>query len=302
MIINSPRTLLRMLGDLWSIMVPIAIYMGLISWLDILYHYEEYNLPVSIIAIPGTVIGLLLAFRTNSCYCRWWEARIIWGAIVNDSRTWVRQLLEFSDTGKEPAVADPHLRAMAYRQSAWCYTLARSLRKQSPLVDVEHLIEEPERDQLEKHDNVPNAILLNQAEGLRAFHDENKLNTYQFVELERTLLRLTDSMGGCERIKNTTFPTSYSYLVSIFIYLFIILLPFGLAAMPPLGLFATALSLAFTFLIIDRVADYLQDPFEDRPSDTPMLGLSRTIEINIRQMLGETEVPERSTPSNGIIY
>jgi len=302
MIVDSPRTLLRLLLGLWSVGIPIAIYIGIVSWLDLLYHFEEYNLPVAIVAIPGTVIALLLAFRTNSCYDRWWEARILWGAIVNDSRTWVRQLIEFIDFEQEQAEQHIDIRTMAYRQSAWCYALARSLRKQNPFKDLKHLLQETEIEQLETHSNVPNGILLHQAKALRAFYDQSKLETYQFVELEKTLTRLTDSMGACERIKNTTFPTSYSRLVSFLIYLFIIYLPFALLAIPPIGLFFTALTLAFAFLVIDRAADYLQDPFENRPSDTPMLSLSRTIEINIKQMLGETDLPERVTPSNGVLY
>lgn len=302
MIINAPRTLLREFARVWVVGIPIAIYIAIISYLDLLYHFEEYNLPVPVVAIPGTVIGLLLAFRTNSCYGRWWEARTLWGAIVNDSRTWVRQLMEFLYSAQKPAEHNPDMRAMAYRQIAWCYALTRTLRGQDPFTDTESLLELNEIEPLKTHDHVPNAILLNQAKLLRRLHEEDKLETYQFVELERTLSRLTNSMGGCERIKNTTFPTSYSLLVSRLNYLFIVYLPFGLAAMPPLGLFLTAVTLALAFLVIDRAADFLQDPFENRPSDTPMHSLSRTIEINIKQMLGETDLPEKLTPSNGVLY
>lgn len=302
MIVNSPRTLLKQLTGVWVVGIPITIYIGVISYLDLLYHYEQFNLPVTMVTVPGTVIGLLLAFRTNSCYGRWWEARILWGAIVNDSRTWVRQLLEFFHDAEASAEEDPRIRLMAYRQIAWCYSLTRSLRKQEPCVDIEPLVGSEEIEQLSTHNNVPNAILLSQGKMLRELYEQDKLGTYEKVELERTLTRLTNSMGGCERIKNTTFPTSYSHLVSLLIYLFILLLPFGLADMPPLGLFFTALSLALGFLAIDRTADFLQDPFENLPSDTPMLALSRTIEINIKQMLGDAEIPEKLTPVDGVLY
>lgn len=302
MIVNSPRTLLKQLTGVWVVGIPITIYIGVISYLDLLYHYEQFNLPVTMVTVPGTVIGLLLAFRTNSCYGRWWEARILWGAIVNDSRTWVRQLLEFFHDAEASAEEDPRIRLMAYRQIAWCYALTRSLRKQEPCVDIEPLVGSEEIEQLSTHNNVPNAILLSQGKMLRELYEQDKLGTYEKVELERTLTRLTNSMGGCERIKNTTFPTSYSHLVSLLIYLFILLLPFGLADMPPLGLFFTALSLALGFLAIDRTADFLQDPFENLPSDTPMLALSRTIEINIKQMLGDAEIPEKLTPVDGVLY
>jgi len=108
-------------------------------------------------------------------------------------------------------------------------------------------------------------------------------------------------MGGCERIKNTTFPKSYSLLVHLLIYVFVMFLPFGLVEVPAIGLVVTSIILAFAFLLIERVSIYLQDPFSARSSDTPMLALSRTIEINIKQMLGEEIIPEPRRPENGVL-
>ena len=302
MIIDSPRTLLRTIAGLWTRVIPIALYIGLITWLDLLYHFEEFNVPLLMVTVLGTVIGLLLAFRTNSCYGRWWEARTLWGAIVNDSRTWVRQLIEFTHLAPEGREPDPRLQEMAYRQVAWCYALARHLRRQNPLTDVNALLSNQELTKLETQDNVPNALLLTQARQVQTLFRQGDMQVFQAVALEETLTRLTNSMGGCERIKNTTFPTSYRYLVRLLLTVFVLALPFGLAEMPPVGLFATALIVELSFLAIDRTADYLQDPFENLPSDTPMLGLSRTIEINVKEMLGESELPEKAMPVNGVLY
>ena len=113
---------------------------------------------------------------------------------------------------------------------------------------------------------------------------------------------MTNSMGGCERIKNTMFPTTYSRVVHWLIYVFVFFLPFGLVNVPAVGLVVTSLILSFAFLMIDRVSTYLQDPFSNRPSDTPMLSLSRTIEINIKQMMGEQELPQPRAPEDGVLY
>jgi putative membrane protein len=150
--------------------------------------------------------------------------------------------------------------------------------------------------------NVPNEMLLCQAKELRALYNEQQLELYQFVELERTLTRLTDSMGACERIKNTPFPQSYSRMVDGMIYSFALFLPFGLVKVPAVGLVLTAVVIPFGFLLIEKVAVYLQDPFSNRPSDTPMLTLSRTIEINIKQMLGDTDLPSKLEPVDGVYY
>ena len=282
----------------------IGLYVGIIAWLDIQYHLEKVNFPIALVVAPATFIGLLLGFRANSSYGRWWEARILWGAIVNDSRTWVRQLLQF-DQKSNPTSQDPvddGIRQMCLRQSAWCFALCNSLRGQDPEPDLKGLIPPDEIAGLKTQKNIPNAILQKQGRELRKLYEEGRLDHYTFVELERTLTRLTNSMGGCERIKNTVFPVSYSRMVTLLIYVFVVLLPFGLVNVHAVPLVATSLCLSIVFLLIDQIAQFLQDPFDGHPSDTLMQALSRTIEINIRQMLGDTELPEPVQPVNGILW
>lgn len=290
-----------MISELVIHLLPILIYIGIISALDYKYHLEEFDFPLTIVGVLGTVIGLLLAFRTNSSYDRWWEARILWGAIVNDSRTWTRQLLTFTPVENSDEVRQEKINDMAWRQIAWCYALTRSLRKQNVEEDLSCFLDAKEIERLGSSKNVPNDLLLKQAGELRQLYRDGSLELFQFVELEKTLTRLTNSMGGCERIKNTTFPKSYSLLVHLLIYVFVMFLPFGLVEVPAIGLIITSFILAFAFLLIERVSIYLQDPFSARSSDTPMLALSRTIEINIKQMLGEKEIPEPKQPVNGVL-
>ena len=301
MVVHSKIPFLKLISELVVHLVPILIYIGIISALDYQYHLEEFDFPLTIVGILGTVIGLLLAFRTNSSYDRWWEGRILWGAIVNDSRTWTRQLLEFTSFENADEAQQEKINSMAYRQIAWCYALARSLRKQNVEEDLPCFLNAKEIEGYRSSQNIPNDLLLKQAGELRQFYRDGSLELFQFVELEKTLTRLTNSMGGCERIKNTTFPKSYSLLVHLMIYVFVMFLPFGLVEVPAIGLIVTSIILAFAFLLIERVSIYLQDPFNARSSDTPMLALSRTIEINIRQMLRETDLPEAKQPIDGVL-
>jgi putative membrane protein len=204
--------------------------------------------------------------------------------------------------GDDREQISPAIRQMVYRQAAWCYALSRNLRGQDPIKDLHSLLSTAEIESYQGSHNVPNALLQRQGSELRDLFDQDGLDLYAFVELERTLSRLTNSMGGCERIKNTPFPASYSRMVHGMIYIFVLFLPFGLFNVPAAVLVATSLSLSYGCLLIDRVAMYLQDPFSNRPSDTPMLSLSRTIEINIRQMLEETQLPEKPLPVDGVLY
>ena len=188
-------TLWSVARELWRHFIAVVLYVSVIEGLDIRYDWKDNAFPLPVIAIMGTVIGLLLAFRTNSCYGRWWEARILWGAIVNDSRTWTRQLLEFTaSTGTE---CQTTLTRMCHRQIAWCYALSRGLRGQEATQDLGNLLAEEEICEIrEKH--LPNLLLLRQGQELRALRQQGHLETLEFVELEKTLLRLTNAMGGCE--------------------------------------------------------------------------------------------------------
>ncbi|UGU16559.1 bestrophin family protein [Sinomicrobium kalidii] len=275
----------------------VSILSVIIGIADELLHVGGIAIPLVIPTILGTAISLILTFRTGQSYNRWWEARIIWGAIVNDSRTLTRQLQGFVRTeGDEAESAKALVHRMVYRQMAWNYSLGQSLRKQDPMEHTDRFLSEEERNRIAKHDNVPNALLQLHTADLKEAIEKGWVNTYQQVQLDETLKRLCDSMGKSERIKNTVFPATYSLIVHLTIYLFIIILPFGLV--DDLGLIQIPLviTVAMAFFLIEKTAIYLQDPFENLPTDTPVTSIARTIEINLRQMLGETDVPPRTAP------
>jgi len=261
------------------------------------------TIPVAIPAMLGTALSILLGFRTNSAYDRWWEARKIWGAIVNDSRTFARQVLSLFKlpAGAERVEMSAMQREMIYRQIAWNYVLARSLRRQDPFPDVEAMLASDEIDALRTQDNQANALLQTQANRLRDALQLGYLDTFRFLPAESTLTRMCDHMGMCERIKNTVFPAHYSFLVTRIIWLFFLLLPSGLVASLGWVTVPVAFGIAVVFWLIEAMSGAIQDPFENASTDTPMLALSRTIEINLRQQLRETELPEKIQPVDGVL-
>ena len=251
------------------------------------YHALSINIPIAVPTIIGTIISLLLAFKSNQAYDRWWEARIVWGAIVNDSRTLVRQVLTFYKDPDFSIEANDFKERFAKRQAAWCYALAQSLRGKDPVKPIKTLLNEDEFRFVSNFKHVPNAILMLHGKDLKKALDQNKINSYQQVEMDGILTKLCDSMGKCERIKNTIFPTTYSMYIRFTLCLFIILLPFGLTDyLGWLQIPVVAMIGAACFLI-EKMAIHLQDPFENRPTDTPMISISNTIENNLMQMVNE---------------
>ena len=140
------------------------------------------------------------------------------------------------------------------------------------------------------------------ANRLSKLHQQDLINTYQFVAMDETLKRLCDEMGKCERIKNTVFPVQYSIYTRHGIILFILMLPFGM--LESTGPFVILISflVTFFFAMIEAIAHYLKDPFENKGSDIPMTALCNTIEINILQMIGASELPAKIIPdSKGVL-
>ncbi|MBT1703911.1 bestrophin family protein [Chryseosolibacter indicus] len=261
-------------------------------------NLHHITIPLTIPTIIGTIISLLLAFRSNQAYDRWWEARIIWGAIVNDSRSLIRQLQSFINDPEFSVEVSKFTERFAKRQIFWCYSLGQMLRNQDPLGHANEYLSKEDFKFISTHGHVPNALLLLHGRDLKYCLDEGLLNPFQQVELDKTLTRLCDSMGKCERIKKTVFPTTYGLYINFALYLFITLLPFGLTEYVGLVLVPLIILISAAFLFIEKMAIHLQDPFENKPTDTPMTSISRTIEKDLREMIRDYEyVQEKHTAS-----
>lgn len=266
--------------------------------LIVMFVTERYKdllpeMPLTIPAFIGTAISILLSFKLSQSYDRWWEARKIWGAIVNDSRSFVMQLQTLISKGNEDAI-----KKMAFRQIAWCYSLGQSLRGLNPTENLEKYITPEEFEQLKQHSNKPLALLHLHGQDIRALKENNQLDTFSQIQLDNTLVRLCDAQGKSERIKTTVFPVTYRLFLHAIIYLFIVTLSISLKDIDALFEIPLLVLISTAFLLLEKSATHMQDPFENRPTDTAVTAIARTIEINIKQLLKEREIPQPKQPEN----
>lgn len=273
----------------------VAVYTLVIVLLHDKFDLKHMAIPLSVPMIMGTVISLLLAFRSNQAYDRWWEARTIWGAIVNDSRSFSRQVLSFVDDSYDNEELVHFRERMVRRQIAWCYALSQSLRGLDPREGLERHISKREVSFVCRYANVPMGLLELHARDLNFALKQGWLNEYQQVQLDSTLSRLCDAMGKCERIKNTVFPATYSLYIHFAMNFFILLLPFALIEYFGLIEVPLVVAIASSFLLIEKMAIHLQDPFDNKPTDTPMTAISRNIERDLKQMLNDHQLPETNS-------
>ncbi len=279
--------------------IPLTYWFNSIKWnilivsifSSVLYFSSDYlinlNIPISVGAFLGTAIALLLSFKLSQSYDRWWEARKIWGSIVNDSRTLVMQLHGF--TNKENRTVTDR---MAYRQIAWCYSLSQDLRNENATENINEFIGQQELNAIRNQNNTPLTLLANQSQDLSILHNDEFINDYQQIQIDSTLVQLCASMGKAERIKNTPFPKPYRLTLHLFIYIFLITLSVSLTEMPSLAEIPFLIFISIPFFLMEKIAFNIQDPFENKPMDIAMTSISRTIEINIKELLGDKNIPK----------
>ncbi|MBX3723444.1 MAG: hypothetical protein KF713_16495 [Turneriella sp.] len=208
------------------------------------------------------------------------------GAIVNDSRTVALQLVHFVSVDNGQSM-DSNVKAMIYRQIAWCYALGKSLRNLQATEGLADFFTADDFAALRARENVPLAIVDQNLAALKRLYLAGKLTDFQQIQIDSSFVRLVASMGKAERIKNTVFPKSYRVFLHLFIYIFLITLAFSMSNSHNLVLMALIVVISLPFFLLEKTAYHMQDPFENRVTDTPMSAIARTIEINLRELLGE---------------
>ncbi|MES2513360.1 MAG: bestrophin family ion channel [Bacteroidota bacterium] len=252
-------------------------------------HVTAVSIPITVSSVFGTILSLLLAFRSNQAYDRWWEARCIWGSIVNDSRSFGRQVATMMENPENESIKAFQER-MIMRQIAWCYALAKTLRQTSPLPFTQEFLSLREQEYITKFSNKPFAILDLHGKDLQYALKMGWINQFQQVNLDNSLSKFSDSMGKAERIKKTVFPTTYGLYIKAAVWVFILLLPFGLVDLFGFLMVPVLMIVATFFYLIEKTAVQLQDPFENKATDIPLMSISRTIEIDLKEMMQNEDI------------
>ena len=305
----------------------------LYAWKSLLYYLtlaigvyftHRYLLPIRIavpvytVTILSTALAIFLGFNNNQAYDRWWEARKIWGLLVNYSRAWARQVstLFVPDTNARDEEMRAHQQKMIYRHAAFVHALRVFLRRkhdynsgrreyleeENEYDDLAHLLSKQEFEEFLKKDNPPNYLIQLQGLDLKLARDKGWINDFYFTQLDRTLVEFNNIQGRSERIKNTPMPRPYGYFARVFVFIHATLLPLALVEGLDWGMIPISFLISFVFLSLDIVGERTQDPFENRMEDTPMTALSWTIERNIKEQWGETSFPPKHPIKNGVLF
>jgi putative membrane protein len=259
---------------LFPLMIAVSIYAGAIAYLELEYwklaetsHVKNISLMHGIL---GFVISLLLVFRTNSAYDRWWEGRKLWGALTNVSRNFAIKLSAFF---KNQADRDFFNVMIAN----YAVALKNHLREHENNFEIDPVLDL----HLEKHG--PNQVAKAMFDRINELHHQQVINTEQLIILNQDFTAFTDICGACERIKNTPIPFSYGVFIKKFIFFFVMTLPFGWVFSLGYFIIPVVVLILYAFASLELIAEEIENPFGTDANDLPIDAIC----VNIKKHVNE---------------
>lgn len=295
---SAVRLLLTLRGsvvpDIWLPLLFCVALASLITLLEGRIFGYKLDLDVAPFTLIGMTLAIFLGFRNSACYERYWEGRSLWGRLVLASRNLARQTLTWVQppAGEAEAVR----RRIIRRVIAAAHALRHELRDSDSTADLAPLLDAGELERVCAARGRTNALLLELARDLQTCRERGWLDTYLLPALDRELDQMSQALAGCERIKNTPLPFAYTLLMHRTIFIYCVLLPFGLIDVIGVATPLIAAILAYTFFGLDALGTQIEEPFGTLPNDLPLAALCRTVEIDLRQMLGDADVPPPLQP------
>ncbi|AIT07153.1 MULTISPECIES: bestrophin family ion channel [Sphingomonas] len=294
MIVATTPRFTRVVAEVWKPLVILFIWDVIVT---VSYYALEFKAPSLPLTLFGTVLALLIGFRDNSAYQRWWEGRVLWGAMINASRSLSREARNFLPVDE----AHDLRRTIVIRQIAYVNALRCQLRRQPVDEQVLKFLSRGEAEPALTRSNIANGLLDGTGRRIDDARRRGWIDTIQQTRMESTMVDIANAQGGMERIKNTPLPNQYRFFPTLFTHIFCILLPIGLVE--TLG-YATPLGSTLAglmFLAVLQIGDDLVDPFANTVHDVPLTAMCRTIEIDLLQSIGDP-APEPTKPVKGVLW
>ncbi|MCL4106511.1 UNVERIFIED_CONTAM: hypothetical protein GTU68_009645 [Idotea baltica] len=246
-------------------------------------------------ALLGVALSLFLGFRNNAAYDRWWQARKLWGQLIVDSRSLARQATSYINASSE---GGPEVQQRLVGLTiAFSHALRHKLRGTDAWEDIERYVEPEDVEQLQHTRNLPDTLLRLMGKKLGACRHKKLLSDFLVQSIDERLTSMAGVQAACERIKSTPLPFAYTLLVQRTAYIYCLALPFGLVASQGLATSLFCAIVAYTFFGLDALSEELEDPFGLSTNDLPLSAMSRSIEIDLLEVVGEKNIPEPMLPN-----
>ena len=257
-----------------------GLYAGVIVYLEL--HYTNFKSTISIHSLLGFVIGLLLVFRTNTAYDRWWEGRKVLGALVNTSRNLALKYNTFSKPLKTT-----EKKTFAELISNYVFSMKNHLRDKV-IVEEMSFNEKMNEKVYIKINHKPNLVAGKLYECVKHLYDEKQISGEVYITIDQQLKEFTDIVGKCERIKKTPIPKSYNIFLKKFIFIYTFTLPLGLATTFFYWAIPISMFVLYILASLELLAEEIENPFGEDSNDLPVDDICNTIKANVEEILIES--------------
>ncbi|ALS93857.1 bestrophin family protein [Xanthomonas oryzae] len=294
MIVDPRPRVADVFNQVWRCLAVLFVWDVLIT---IIYYVLPFRAPALPLTIFGSALALLLGFRANSTYQRWWEGRVLWGQMINASRNLVRLSVSMLSAPDTAALG----RAIALRQIAYVNVLRCQLRRLPVATALKPPLDADEVAAVSTRTNVANGLLDITGRSVEQARRDGWIDSIQQASVERILVDIANAQGGMERLKNTPLPYQYRFYPNLFTRLFCVLLPIGLVETLQYATPVGSTVAGLMFLAVLKIGDELVDPFANTIHDLPVDAMCRTVEIDALQAIGEP-APEPMQPVDGVLW
>lgn len=291
MIIRKKEHWFRMLfvwhGSVLPALLPRLGLLLILSLLVTYFHGIIFSFKIPLNPAPltlfGFVLALFLGFRNNVSYDRFWEGRKLWGALLNTARSLTRQAMTLKNIMNDNVSVHDFVHLL----SAFVFALKHQLRGTDANEDLKSRLNEDQLKIIVASKYKPAVIMRLLGEWVQKAKDENCLDSIQQARFDENFDKLSDILGGCERIVSTPIPYSYRVLLHRTVYIYCFLLPFGLV--DSLGWFTPLIVVfvAYTFVAFEAIADEIEEPFGTDANDLALNSMCIMIDETIHEMVGE---------------
>jgi putative membrane protein len=272
---------------LFPMMIIIGLYSGGIAWLELSYWRLSDKNSIRNLTILHTLLGfaisMLLVFRTNTAYERWWEGRKLWGSLVNNTRNLAMKLNQII-----PADQSDDRRIFRELIPAFALALHNHLRRISTQTELfESYARNPELQHLNPEKHIPNQIASAIYQRVAVLETKGILTPYNTLFINNELQSLSEICGACERIKNTPIPFSYNVFIKKFIFIYIMTLPIGFVFQLGYWIIPIVIFVFYVLASLELIAEEIEDPFGGDANDIP----TDLIQANILKHTQEILLP-----------
>lgn len=275
-------------ADTFRKLLPMLVMLGAftaaVAWLEMNYLHLSHSHPLKNITLMHSLLGfaisMLLVFRTNTAYDRWWEGRKLWGSLVNCSRNLGVKLNSYLPPEDRETRA-----AFATLIGLFAVELKNHLLREQTRLQLDER-PHPELPDLDRGKHVPTQVVSRLVQRLTALGKEGHLSENQQLMLNQDVTALLDICGACERIKNTPIPFSYIVFIKKFIVAYTITLPLGYVFSLSWLAIPVVVFIFYVLASLELIAEQIEEPFGNDANDLPMDRLSQMIESNLKEILG----------------